>query len=626
MNDGKPIKGKKGWVSFGKGQLKVEEYEKWRMEQGVVVKVPIEEKQKTEFKELVEKSKTEKISQASLISAFESGLKRKDLAAKFNVTVLTVDHYCKKFFGKSFKSARQAHLDKKKAVAHFYPETVKMPLDFGGRILGTIHEEPRDVTDEDGNYIDLDFSAATIKEILKQVKGNPVCAILSNEVASGNWRGYLIEPDQTFHQAVVDLPYYAYNPVKRLRRAALSWLSHGNFDRLMQPEEYFGESKGLIYLKVRFAQTLDELYLTHDGGLIISERASIAMAYNFVERDQITGEIVSKIVTSEDRNELDGIIKNFPADKRIKAGGSLSDTATFPTDGYMLNPVIRGRKHFSLQYEILKRGQIGVGDKLLGLTGLKGIVCKVDSDQKEDIIINPNQVYGEKASRKCGSAIKEIQESGRIGVFYQPRQLASSRFSKAEKKVTTSSTAFPFIALFGSKELKNNLLVNHRLADIFYAFDLVLNKQGKVMPVNRQAKAREGGDLYPFGQQLWKEDYIKKEIWLPKWLPRTYFRSGSGTNILQQYTTRLFDAITRLSEISKIPSDKITEKKEKEKLIQFSVLKKEIMILLNQNIAPEVKKGRSNIIAVPKIGKPGEIELTKYDVDLLKIKAGTSCK
>ena len=624
MKDGTPMKGKKGLVHFKGGQLKAVEYEAYLKEQAKVTVISIEKKQEIEFKELIEKSKTEKISEKALIRAFETGQKKKDLATEYGVTTLTIGYYCNKFFHKSFKSAKQAYLSRKKAVACFYPETVEMPLDFEDRILGTEHKEPRDITDKDGNYVGIDLDNATIKEIVNQIKGDPVCPILSNEVASGNWRGYLIESDRAFHQAVFDLPYYAYNPVKRLRRAALSWLSHGDFDQLMQSKDYFGESKGLIYLKVRFAQTHDELYLTHDGGLIISEKASYAMSYNFVERDQITNEIVTKIVTSDERDELEAVIKTHPADKRIEAGEVLTKTSAFPTDGYMLNPEIKGRKHFSLQFEILKRGQIGVGDKLLGLTGLKGIVSKVDPDldSEVDIVINPNQIFGEKASRKCGSAIKEIKKTGRIAIFYQPRQLASSRFSGKSKKVTVSSTAYPFIALYGSEGLQSEILKNRRLADLFYAFDLVLNEKGKIMPVNRQAEARAGGNLYPFDHQLWKKDFIKKEIWLPKWLPKFFFRRRRGTGTRYQQTTRLFETIGRLSKIGKMPVEEITEEKKKEEIIQFSILKKEIMILLSQNIAPEVEKGRSNVIAVAKKGNPGEIELTKHDIGLLGIKVG----
>ena len=384
---------------------------------------------------------------------------------------------------------------------------------------------------------------------------------------------------------------------------------------------YLGEAKGLIYLRVRFATTPEDLYLTHDGGLIISEKASIAMAYNYLERDRVSNNTVTKSITGDTKTELKEVIRSYPADIRIEAGDLLTPTFDFPTDGYLLNPEIRGRTHFSLRFEILKRGQIGVGDKLLGLTGLKGIVCKVDPDLTDvDIIINPNQVYGDKETRKCGSAIKEIQKSGRLAVFFQPRHLASSRFSDRRKKVTVSSTAYPFIALYGSRELQEELLPNQRLADLFYMLDLTLDGIGKIRPVNRQAKPRAGGEMYAFHHYLWKKDFIKEEIWLPNWLPKSVLQKRGGIDY--ERPSKLIRAISDLTKIGELKPGEATEKMLETALVLFNVFRKEIAGELVRCIAPIVKKGRSNIIAVPKAGKPYEIELTRHDIDLLKLKVG----
>ena len=220
-NQGDPVKDRKGYVHFGAGQLKTEEYEKWQTEQVSVKTVDIEKKAKVEFKKELEKTKKETITEEALISGFEANLKLKSVAEKFGVSTYTVNYWCSKFFKKSYKNAKQAHLDRKRAVSHFYPETVEMPLEFEDRLLGTTFKDPRDITDDEGAFVDL--GVAAIEEILKQLKGKPLCPILANEVSGMDWRGYPIEPDQLFHDAITDLPYYYYNPVKRLRRAAASW-------------------------------------------------------------------------------------------------------------------------------------------------------------------------------------------------------------------------------------------------------------------------------------------------------------------------------------------------------------------------------------------------------------------
>ena len=598
---------------------KNEAYEKFLAESSpkAVVKSEIAEKRpekiaiktaEKKFGKELERAKTETVLKEDLIKAFEADLKRNALAEKLGVSVVTINNWSHKYFGKSYKNAKQAFRSRQERIEHFYPRTVKMPVVYEERVQGTDIQDPRDITDKEGNLLEL--TNENLANVINLYKNNPLCPILANEVSGSDWRGYIIEPDNLFHTSITDLPYYNYNPVKRLRRAAASWLSHGNFELTTQPDYYFrGESKGLIYLKVCFAETEEDLYLTHDGGLIISEKASIAMAYNFLIRDFVTGKIVRKTEIGESKEELEEIVEKYPSDRKLQAGEDLSSKMRFTTDGYLVNHKIRGRKNFTFEFEILKRGQIGVGDKLLSLTGLKGIVCKVDPNMKADIMINPNQVYGEKETRKCGAALKEINKTGRLAIFYQPNQLATSRFSK--KPVGISSTVYPIIALHGSEELQNEILPNQELADLFYMLDLVLDEEGKIRAVNRQAKPRKNGELYPFNHYFWNIDFVKKEIWLPNWLPKKSLQSRkSGTKQLQP--TRLFETIERLSE-----SDD-----EEKNLILFNTFKKEIVIQLIRCIAPKTKKGRNNFVAVAKIGKPYEIEFTKHDMGLLKIKTG----
>ena len=59
------------------------------------------------------------------------------------------------------------------------------------------------------------------------------------------------------------------------------------------------------------------------------------------------------------------------------------------------------------------------GDKLLGLNGLKGVVCEV-RDMETDLLINKNQIWDKKASRQCGGAVLELKENkGKLSCFYQ---------------------------------------------------------------------------------------------------------------------------------------------------------------------------------------------------------------
>ncbi len=58
------------------------------------------------------------------------------------------------------------------------------------------------------------------------------------------------------------------------------------------------------------------------------------------------------------------------------------------------------------------------GDKLLGLHGLKGIVCEV-RDMKNDLLINKAQIWGKKSSAKNGGAVIELKNNNTLSCFYQ---------------------------------------------------------------------------------------------------------------------------------------------------------------------------------------------------------------
>ena len=58
------------------------------------------------------------------------------------------------------------------------------------------------------------------------------------------------------------------------------------------------------------------------------------------------------------------------------------------------------------------------GDKLLGVNGLKGIICEV-RELKTDILINKEQIWAKKISKRCGGAVLELKKNNTLSCFYQ---------------------------------------------------------------------------------------------------------------------------------------------------------------------------------------------------------------
>lgn len=185
---------------------------------------------------------------------------------------------------------------------------------------------------------------------------------------------------------------------------------------------------------------------------------------------------------------------------------------------------------------------LGLGDKILGIYGLKGIVSEIRK-QAVDIVINKNQVWGAKMSRLCGGAVLDLQDN-KIQVFYQPEHKIQISIPKgSEPKVRFSPDLVPFLGYYlSSKELTILQGENKkRFQDILYMLNLeFVNKKGYLylIPKRTQPKERKNGKLYPFNQVYWGKNkwedgltrekvkmgvaglmypFILENIWVPDW-------------------------------------------------------------------------------------------------------------
>ena len=160
---------------------------------------------------------------------------------------------------------------------------------------------------------------------------------------------------------------------------------------------------------------------------------------------------------------------------------------------------------------------IGVGDKLIGLTGLRGVIAEVRDKLPDnaDIMVHPSKVWGLKESRRCGAWVRELSENdNHIAVYYQPEHIARNEASTRE--VSISTTLWSVLATHGGENTQK-ILPSQRFADICYMLRLELDEEGRLVPVDIPVRPRRGGQIIE-ARVAFFENQTRDNIWLPNWL------------------------------------------------------------------------------------------------------------
>jgi len=243
------------------------------------------------------------------------------------------------------------------------------------------------------------------------------------------------------------IPYVEYNPIKRVALMSHALETAGTW--------FGGDSLFFQEAEVRVAEGIDELRMTQDDGILISEKFSLrsevvvigvhhaftepGMGLNFIEGDEIkAGEA---LVRSHGRNTTE---KEFIEEaSKPKMGGKVisinTTTVTTPLDDELT--------HWSVKIGLVR--PLGIGDKLLSLTGIKGVVVDVRSDLDVDVVIHPGHLWGSKESSQRGALLKEM-ESGKVKMFYQPDHLRTEGLRKMQ---SISVNVWPALWVFGDRDI-----------------------------------------------------------------------------------------------------------------------------------------------------------------------------
>lgn len=318
----------------------------------------------------------------------------------------------------------------------------------------------------------------------------------------------------------------------------------------------------------------------------------------------------------------------------------LCELAKTPEDKYL---TVEGGIIINRSFAL--RDGLKVGDKILGLNGLKGIVAEVRRKQRTELLINKNQIWDDrvpgkdkvKSSRLCGGAVLEL-ESNKLKVFYQPEHKVRENFisdwksenfyniATAYKEPRTarfSPDLVPFLAYYLSQKELIALQGDNgsKMQDILYMLNIkiiVENKFLKIVPKYTQPEERKGGNLYDFNDDFWgkakwekglskeaivvkgEEEYsfypfIIKKLWVPDWFIAEHtYEKGKQDRILKS----------------------LLYPEEHNRLRQDSIF------LIYKHVFREIQSSIGYLIATPKNTSPDEVWLNQLDAENVGIKEG----
>ena len=409
--------------------------------------------------------------------------------------------------------------------------------------------------------------------------------------------------------AVSNIPFIPFTPAKRLSVIGHSLRTAGEWEN-EEKQLYDLDTdieKGALFhnvstlnARISFAETEEENLLTEDDAIIISpafaKRASYRLIYRALE-EQSHPLLIKDI---EDGLELGKEIKVTKGDyllpqykdsdnwlekflyeeSRVRQSGVLIPREIMPKkkkivmDSNGEDMVIE--EVFFQRYNIIQAGNIGVGDKILFLSGIKGIVTDIrELPNKTDIMLSKLSVWNpDKESSQRGGLLKEIEATdGYATVFYQPVHLRVNEIASGNPNM--SSTMYPF--LMQSKYMREKIeLDNSHLLDMLRMGDTEIS-------------IADNGRLF-FTELHTDDEETINGVYLPDFLDLWYVHQKKHLEYIVERTP-IFNAVTER---------KITLL---ERLIQTQI----------RNYLRSTTKGVKGLIAITHTGKYNEIRVNPVE-------------
>ena len=449
----------------------------------------------------------------------------------------------------------------------------------------------------------------------------------------------LMATDGVFHRYELNVPFLPFNPVKRISLAARAITTAGVWKKPEEPlfpvsskvpeeEIWKNLASGAIYhdvstinAKIVFAKTEDDRRLTIDDAIIISKKFADRAEYDYIYTDKASGRFMqwAELFVDSDNKPIPLVNKTLEKGEPLQwVFYDEEETEIYFLEGNVMpvsgdlevngEPKKYGRKkeRYVQGYRIRVKGKIGVGDKLLGLTGLRGMVAEIREELpgNADIMIHSAKVWGTKGSRKCGAMYLEMQNTDdHLAVFYQPAHLAKNEISQRE--VTVSTTLWSVLATHGNPETQK-LLVSERFADICYMFKLEIDNENILRAVDKPTIDKDNGSIIEARVSFFKNQKVD-DIWVPDWLQLEFIKSTAlGVSLestkvqgLLTQTLKSYDPFrdgTRIGQLEYYLQESLINVIRNKKFFETEIVGSTYNVVCVPFLQPISKKKQSNVV------------------------------
>ena len=300
-----------------------------------------------------------------------------------------------------------------------------------------------------------------------------------------------------FDEATLNIPYLVYQPAKRIHLVSHSLYRtnpttgklESNWVYLLNPDKpkvkVARHDIRTVNLSVGLPTTFKDHLICDIDACVLSAEA--AKRLRFKELIPQTLYCDSSVVTEK-------VFPTIARDKFTTTGIEAYDESnTFKATGIFFVDSIKKMRDTgfkAIRGHILIERDVGIGDKLVGLTGLKVTVAEIRPKNElggKDIIISVNQVWGEKASSQRGGMVKEIQESrGTIMVGLRRDELPEVQTSLTQG-ASLSPVLYPVLKIYAPKMLNEMIRDVSKVEQLYKTLHLRFNtKTGRFMLLSEE--------------------------------------------------------------------------------------------------------------------------------------------
>lgn len=252
------------------------------------------------------------------------------------------------------------------------------------------------------------------------------------------------------------------------------WFGIWNWVRIEKPDiplvDVNRHDVDTLNATIGFADSKEDRMLTQGDSCFIS--------HSFADRFRFTIQKKATYFTSQKMDEVVQIhegecIEIIPSEKNLTKKNHVKLTGIFR----LTKQRKREEDDLWVNYGLItSHKKLIVGDKILGLTGLKVTVCEIRAGQEKDIVIHPKQILSKgKPEDIKGGMVKELQVCGKVMVGMRKDEYLGEDENLIEGG-TISSVLYPVLKIYSPKMLRKIIDENSDFNELLKSLHLVYDK------------------------------------------------------------------------------------------------------------------------------------------------------